>query len=63
MLFALKGPQEHGSCLGTIEYDVKVHGDVSDEDIETISEFCSYSPVHGMMTESINISGKVSIAA
>jgi uncharacterized OsmC-like protein len=63
VLFALKGPQEHGSCIGTIEYDVKVHGDVSDEDLKSIKEFCAYSPVHGMMAESINISGEVTKAA
>ncbi len=59
VLFALKGPEEHGSCLGTIEYDVKVTGDVSDEDIQTIRDLCQYSPVHGMMAEQIKLSGEV----
>ncbi|MCH7778702.1 MAG: OsmC family protein, partial [Gemmatimonadetes bacterium] len=27
VLFAVKEPEEHASCLGTIEYDVKVTGD------------------------------------
>ncbi len=62
VLFALKGPEEHGSCLGTIEYDVKVNGDVSDEELETIKKLCKYSPVHGMMAEPININGNVSRA-
>jgi uncharacterized OsmC-like protein len=62
VLFQLKGPEDHGSCLGTLEYDVKVRGDVSAEDLETIRELCEHSPVHGMMTESINISGNVSRA-
>ncbi|MCP4330129.1 MAG: OsmC family protein [Alphaproteobacteria bacterium] len=62
VLFAVKGPEEHGSCLGTIEYDVKVSGDVSDEEMETIDKLCHYSPVHGMMAETINIEGSVSRA-
>ena len=62
VLFALKGPEDHGSCLGTIEYDVKVSGEVSDEDMETIHKLCRYSPVHGMMAETIAIKGEVSRA-
>jgi uncharacterized OsmC-like protein len=59
VLLALKGPEEHGSCLGNVEYDVKVTGDVSDEDLETIRSLCKYSPVFGMLTESIQVSGAV----
>ena len=59
VLLALKGPEEHGSCLGNIDYDVKVTGDVSDEDLETIRSLCKYSPVFGMLTESIRVSGTV----
>lgn len=62
VLFALKEPEEHKACLGTIEYDVKVSGDVSDADLETIHKLCSYSPVHGLMAESINIVGHVARA-
>lgn len=62
VLFALKGPEEHGSCLGTIEYDVKVTGDVSDEDLDTIRQLCRHSPVHGMMSERINLVSNVTKA-
>ena len=62
VLFALKGPEEHGSCLGKIEYEVKVTGDVSDEEMETIHKLCDYSPVHGMMSEAIDIKGEVTRA-
>jgi uncharacterized OsmC-like protein len=62
VLFAIKGPEEHGSCLGTIEYDVKVSGDVSDDEMKTIHKLCRYSPVHGMMAETIEIKGEVSRA-
>jgi uncharacterized OsmC-like protein len=62
VLFAIKGPEEHGSCLGSIEYDVKVSGEVSDEEMKTIHKLCSYSPVHAMMAETIEIKGEVSRA-
>jgi uncharacterized OsmC-like protein len=62
VLLALKGPEEHGSCLGSIDYDVKVNGEVSDEEMETIHKLCQYSPVHGMMSENIEIKGDVSRA-
>ncbi len=59
VLFAVKEPSEHKACMGTIEYDVKVTGDVSDEELETIHNLCKYSPVHGLMAEAIEINGKV----
>lgn len=62
VLFAIMGPEEHGSCLGKIEYDVKVSGNVSDEDLVTIKQLCKHSPVHGMMTESISVDGTVARA-
>ncbi len=62
VLFAIKEPSEHKACMGTIEYDVKVTGEVSDEDLETIHNLCRYSPVHGLMTEAIEVSGTVTRA-
>ena len=59
VLFGIKEPEDHKSCLGAIEYDVKVTGDVSDDDLETIERLCRHSPVHGMMSEEIKISGEV----
>ena len=62
VLFAVKEPTEHKACLGTIEYDVKVTGDISDEDLKTIHDLCQYSPVHGLMAEAIEIRGNVARA-
>lgn len=62
VLFAIKKPEDHRACLGTLEYDVKVNGKVSDEEIETIKDLCRYSPVHGLIAEAINVSGQVSRA-
>lgn len=62
VMLAIKGPDEHGSCLGSIKYDVKVSGDVSDEDMEMIDKLCAYSPVYGMVSGKITINGDVSRA-
>ncbi len=62
VLFAVKEPNEHKACLGTIEYDVKVAGSVSDDELQTIKKLCRYSPVHGLMAEAINITGSVARA-
>ena len=62
VLFAIKEPEEHKSCLGTVEYHVNVTGDVSDDELQTIKKLCRYSPVHGLMAEAINITGSVSRA-
>jgi uncharacterized OsmC-like protein len=59
VLFAVKGPEEHGSCIKSIEYDVKVQGDVSDEQLKTIKNLCEHSPVYGMMVTPITMSAKV----
>lgn len=62
VLFAVKEPDQHKACMGTIEYDVKVTGEVSDEDLKTIHDLCRYSPVHGLMNEAIEVKGTVTRA-
>jgi len=59
VLFAVDGPDQHCSCLGTVEYDVKVHGDISDEELATIEKLCAHSPVYGLIAEKIPIKGTV----
>ncbi len=59
VLFAVKEPDQHRACLGTLKYEVKVTGDVSDEDIKTIRKLCEHSPVHGLIAEAITIEGDV----
>ena len=59
VMLELKDPHEHASCLGTIEYDVEVADDVSEEDLQTIRRLCRHSPVHGLIEQSIDISGQV----
>lgn len=59
VLFALKGPEDHGSCLGQVEYDVDVQGDISDEQLKTIEQLCIHSPVYGLLAESIPMKANV----
>ncbi len=60
---AFKEPEEHASCLGKVEYDVKVPRGLSDDDLATIEKLCKYSPVAGMLMESISVGGEVTRAA
>ena len=62
VLFAIKTPEDHKACLGTLEYEVKVGGEVSDEEMETIKDLCAYSPVHGLIAEAIEVNGQVTRA-
>jgi uncharacterized OsmC-like protein len=62
VLFAVKEPDQHKACMRAITYEVKVTGDVSDEDLVTIKQLCKHSPVHGLMAESIDVDGVVSRA-
>jgi len=59
VLLAIKGPDSHEECLGTMEYDVTVPGNVTDYELTKIRELCSYSPVHGLIAEAINTTCKV----
>ena len=51
VLFALREPEEHVSCLGTVEIEVKVKGEISDEDLATLSGLAEYSPVYGLVAK------------
>lgn len=62
VLFALREPTEHVSCLGGLEVEIKVKGDVSDEDIATLSSLAAYSPVYGLIAEANKITHSVTRA-
>lgn len=44
-----KGRESHTSCMPKITTEVKVKGDITDEQLETIQKLVRYSPVHGMV--------------
>ena len=62
VLFAVREPEDHKACLGALTYDVKVSGDISDDDLRTIRKLCEHSPVHGLIAEAITITGEVTRA-
>ena len=59
VLFEVKGPDSHTSCMPKIVSDVKVKGDISDDQLEEIKRLVSYSPVHGMVEYSNTVESRV----
>ncbi len=59
VLFEVKGPEAHTSCIPNISCDVKVKGDLTDEQLATIQRLIAYSPVHGMVAEHNEIKSSV----
>jgi len=49
VLFEVKGPESHTSCMPMITTEVRVKGDITDEQIKDIERLARYSPVHGMV--------------
>ena len=49
VLFEVRGPDDHTSCLPKIVTEVKVKGDLTEEQIGTTKRLVRYSPVHGMV--------------
>ena len=49
VLFEVKVPESHTSCMPKIVSEVKVKGDISDDQLEEIKRLVRYSPVHGMV--------------
>ena len=49
VLFEVKGPESHTSCIPKITSEVTVKGDISDEQMEIIDRLVHHSPVHGMI--------------
>jgi len=59
VLFEVKGPESHTSCIPKITTEVKVKGDLTDEQLQTIQELVHYSPVHGMVEYANTVEAKV----
>ncbi len=60
VLFEIKGPESHTSCMPKIVSEVKVKGDISDDQLDTIKRLVSYSPVHGMIEYANTVESRVS---
>ena len=59
VLFEVKDPESHTSCMPRIVSEVKVRGDLSDEQLATIERLVHHSPVHGMMEYANKVEAKV----
>lgn len=62
VLFEVKGPESHTSCIPKIITEVKVKGNITDEQLKTIERLVHYSPVHGMVEYANTVETKVSRA-
>jgi uncharacterized OsmC-like protein len=61
VLFELKGPEAHPSCIPEINCEIKVKGDLTAEQLATIERLVHHSPVHGMIAASNNIQSTVTL--
>ena len=59
VLFEVKDPESHTSCMPKITTEVKVKGDLSDEQLQTIQRLIHHSPVHGMLEYANKVESKV----
>ena len=62
VLFEVKGPESHTSCMPKITAEVKVKGDITDEQLQKIQELVHYSPVHGMVEYANTVESRVTRA-
>ena len=59
VLFDINGSEDYNSCIRSLEYDVEVQGDISDDDLNTIKRLCEHSPVYIMMASPISMTANV----
>ncbi len=62
VLFEVKGPESHTSCMPKIVTEVKVNGNITDDQLKTIKRLVHYSPVHGMVEYANTVETKVTRA-
>ena len=59
VLFEVKGPESHTTCMPKIVTEVRVKGNITDEQLRTIERLVHYSPVHGMVEYANQVETKV----
>ena len=59
VLFEVRGPEDHTSCIPKIVTEVRVKGDITDAQLKEIERLVHYSPVHGMVEYSNTVETKV----
>lgn len=57
VLFELRGPEEHTSCMQNLRAEIKVKGkDITPEKLEIIKKLAEHSPVDGLVSQANRIS-------
>ena len=57
VLFELRGPEEHTSCMQNLRAEIKVKGkDITPEKLEIIKRLAEHSPVDGLVSQANQIS-------
>jgi uncharacterized OsmC-like protein len=49
VLFEVKGPESHTTCMSKITTEVKIKGNVTDEQLKTVERLVHHSPVFGLI--------------
>ena len=62
VLFEVKDPEDHTSCIPKIRTEVRVTGDLSDEQLKEIERLVHYSPVHGLVEYANSVEATVTRA-
>ena len=60
ILFEVKGPYQHASCILNITCEAKVKGNLTDDQLRTIGRLIEYSPDNRMVSHPSSITSKVS---
>jgi uncharacterized OsmC-like protein len=59
VLFEVREPEAHNSCMPKISSEVRVKGDLTPEQVETIQRLVHHSPVHGMVEYANTVESRV----
>lgn len=49
VLFEVKGPESHNTCMSNITTEARVRGDITDQQLKTIERLLHHSPVMGLI--------------
>jgi uncharacterized OsmC-like protein len=59
VLFEVKGPKSHTSCMSKITIEVKIKGNLTDEQLKTVERLVHHSPVFGLIAYAHKVKSSV----
>jgi hypothetical protein len=59
VLFEVKGPESHTTCTSKITAEVKVKGNLTDEQLKTVERLVHHSPVFGLIEYAHKVKSRV----